>query len=192
MEDFPTITTDRLVLREIVSSDSDAVFRIFSNDQVTRFYDCDSYKNIPDAQRHIERINRCYAAGGQVCFRWGVAPASALSELIGTCGYHTVNKPHRSIMIGYELHPAYWGKGYAYEAVASMLGFCFKKDFPFVLNRVAATTNLDSEKSIKLLKRLGFTEEGILREAGFWKNKYHDLRLFSLLKKEWTETDHVF
>ena len=66
-----------------------------------------------------------------------------------------------------------------------MLSYCFKNEFPFPINRVSATTNLESVKSIKLLTKLGFTEEGVLRKYGYWKNKFHDVRLFSLLYNEW-------
>lgn len=65
-----------------------------------------------------------------------------------------------------------------------MLDYCFVNDLPFLINRVAATTDLDSQRSINLLKRLGFSEEGVLRQYGFWKGKPQDVRMFSLLRSD--------
>lgn len=89
--------------------------------------------------------------------------------------------------IGYELHPAYWGRGYALEANTAMLDFCFTQDFPFHINRVAATTDLDSQRSMALLRKLGFFEEGLLRQYGYWKGKFNDVRMFSLLREDWNK-----
>lgn len=51
-------------------------------------------------------------------------------------------------------------------------------------NRISATVMLDNIASMKLLDKLGFEEEGVLREYGFWKGEFHDLKMFALLKKE--------
>ncbi|NJP19736.1 MAG: GNAT family N-acetyltransferase, partial [Hydrococcus sp. CRU_1_1] len=53
------------------------------------------------------------------------------------------------------------------------------------LNRIEAMVMLENLASMKLLNKLGFSEEGILKEYGFWKGKFHDLRIFSLLKKDY-------
>jgi [ribosomal protein S5]-alanine N-acetyltransferase len=46
MTEFPTIATERLLLRKFVSSDADAVYEIFSNDKVTEFYDLESFTSL--------------------------------------------------------------------------------------------------------------------------------------------------
>jgi ribosomal-protein-alanine N-acetyltransferase len=117
--------------------------------------------------------------------RWVICLADASEKAIGSCGFHSTNKKFHSIEIGYELHPNYWGKGYAFEAISGMIDFSFTHHLPFHVNRIAATTDLESHKSIALLRRLGFSEEGILRQYGFWKNRFHDVRMFSLLREEW-------
>jgi len=66
-----------------------------------------------------------------------------------------------------------------------MLAYCFGETFEFRLNRVEALTYIAHVASIGLLVKLGFQEEGIRREYGFWKNEFHDLRSFSLLRREW-------
>lgn len=60
------------------------------------------------------------------------------------------------------------------------------RQFPHLVNRLEAFVLLDNERSSQVLNKLGFVEEGILREYGFWKERFWDMRCFSLLKREWS------
>ncbi len=53
------------------------------------------------------------------------------------------------------------------------------------LNRIEATTNLDNAASRRVLAKVGFTEEGILREYRYWGGRFYDLRMYSLLRREY-------
>jgi ribosomal-protein-alanine N-acetyltransferase len=57
------------------------------------------------------------------------------------------------------------------------------------LNRIEATVNCNNLPSISLLNKLGFTEEGILREYQLQAEKFIDLKLFSLLQKDFFSLD---
>lgn len=191
MIEFPTLVTERLLLRKFVSSDANAVYEIFSNDKVTEFYDLETFTNPDQATNFVTtRISLC-EEGVKRAFRWAICLKSEPHIVIGSCGFHSVNKAFSSIEIGYELNESYWGRNLAFEAVDAMLDYCFTENFPFPINRVTASTNLDSTRSIKLLSKLRFTEEGILRQYGYWKNKFHDVRLFSILRSEWETKYHA-
>ena len=185
MNEFPTISTDRLILRNFHISDASSIYDIFSNNSVTEFYDLDTFTKIEQAENFVNSRISLNEEFGKRAFRWAICMKSEPNVVIGSCGFHSVNKSFFSIEIGYELNEAYWGKNIAYEAVTAMLNYCIINNFPFAINRISATTNLESIKSIKLLTKLGFVQEGVLREYGYWKNKFHDVRLFSLLKNEW-------
>lgn len=185
MTAFPAIYTDRLLLRNFLVSDVSATFDVFSNDSVTEFYDLDTFTYYHQAEHFVNSCIDLNREFGKRAFRWAICMKSEPNIVIGSCGFHSANKSFFSIEIGYELNHAFWGKNIAYEAVDAMLSYCFKNNFPFLINRVSATTSLDSVKSIKLLVKLGFTEEGVLRQFGYWKSAFHDVRLFSLLYSEW-------
>ncbi len=184
MPDFPEIVTERLLLRNFQSSDIDSVFEIFSDDQVTEFYDVATFTELAQAERMVNHYLDLKAQGGEYGFRWAIVLQGQTEKVIGSCGFHSTSKLYHSIEIGYELHPKFWKNGYGLEAVFAMISYCFNKDFPFPLNRIAAKTNLESLRSMTLLRRLGFQEEGVLREFGYWKSRFQDLRLFSLLRRE--------
>ena len=73
------------------------------------------------------------------------------------------------------------------ETLNTVLNLGFSERFFFELNRVQALTCLDNIASINLLQRFGFQPEVILREYGYWNNRFHDLRMYSLLRREWQE-----
>jgi ribosomal-protein-alanine N-acetyltransferase len=185
---FPTITTEQLILRDFSEADVAAVFELFTDGRVTEFYDFDTFSDIEQANKLVAVNIRRNAAQDGTSLRWAICLADSPSQAIGSCGFHSANKNFQSIEIGYELRPNHWGSGLAFEAVSQMLDFCFSNHVPFRVNRVSATTNLESRKSIALLRRLGFSEEGVLRQYGFWKSQFHDVRLFSFLREEWEAT----
>jgi len=181
---FPTIETERLVLSEFTPSHIDDLFDIFSNPSVTEFYDCSPFSDKSQAEQVIQRYIQQVWQIPILDFRWAITSKASGNKLIGTCGFHYLNKTFHSLEIGYDFHPSHWSRGYATEAVSAMIRYCLDHEFPFEINRITATTYLNASKSINVLKKLGFTEEGILRQYGYWKNAFHDVRLFSLLKQE--------
>jgi ribosomal-protein-alanine N-acetyltransferase len=84
-------------------------------------------------------------------------------------------------VVGYELTRSAWGEGFMTEALSTVLRWGFRH---MDLNRVEAQVHPDNEPSRALLRRLGFVEEGRMREAGYWQGQYHDLLQYSLLRRQ--------
>ncbi|WP_422660578.1 GNAT family N-acetyltransferase [Paenibacillus sp. EC2-1] len=112
--------------------------------------------------------------------RWGITLRSE-DRVIGTCGFFNWSKKHYKAEIGYELSPEYWSRGYMTEVLESAIDFGFK-DLGF--NRIQALIHPENVKSRGLLEKSGFTEEGLLNEYYFKKNRFVDAVIFSKLKKE--------
>lgn len=83
--------------------------------------------------------------------------------------------------MGYELASTYWGQGIMTEALQAILQFGFEE---IDLRFVAAEVMLDNIASGKLLEKLGFQSQGVLKQHGFWKGQHHDLEQFALTKVE--------
>ncbi len=177
-EEIPYLETSRLVLREIVEQDAEALFRIFSNPDVMRYYDTEVFTSLTQAQQLV--VRQRYRFEQKQRFRWGIA-LKETNELIGTCGFVNWERRQFYAELGYELAQKYWRQGLMSEVVGAMI------DFGFVhmdLHRIEAMIVPENIASAQLLRKLGFQEEGILRERGFWKHTFHDLLLFSLLRKD--------
>jgi [ribosomal protein S5]-alanine N-acetyltransferase len=185
-ERFPTLETERLRLREIMLNDAGGVFRIRSDYQVTRLNTGAAYTHIDQAVALIESLQLGYRAGDEL--RWGIvykdAPPQDEDAVIGMVGFNYWNRRDHRASIGYDLARAYWGKGFMPEALRAILRFGFEQ---MALNRIEADCSEDNTASIRVLEKLGFVREGIQREQYFDEGGYHNLWLFSLLRREWLE-----
>ena len=95
----------------------------------------------------------------------------------------------RHAVLGYDLLPEFWRQGYASEAVRAIISVGFSGALACgELHRIQADTVPGNDASESLLRRLGFKEEGLRRECGYWKNKFHDLKCFGLLRSEFKTT----
>ncbi len=174
---FPEIETERLLLREILPEDAPAIFRLFSSEQVTRYYDLVTYTDLRQAEELIDFFDESFEL--ERAIRWGIT-RKADGALMGTCGYVWL-RTYRG-EIGYDLHPDYWGQGYMQEALDAIVDFGFSE---FGLNRVEALVMLENDASARVLRGLGFQEEGVLRQHDFFKDAFHDMRLFALLAQDY-------
>lgn len=183
MEKFPILQTRRLSLRAFQPGDAQAVFDSFSQEAVTRYVNRGSMQSIAEAEELVK--SRASLFERAIGIRWALVEKINQDYVIGSCGYYKLNKDDHSAEIGYDLNSAYWRQGLMTEALKTVIEFAYSEAFFFHLNRIQAVTYIDNKASIGLLEKLGFQEEGIRREAGYWKGKYHNLRSFSLLRREW-------
>ena len=178
-DDFPNLETERLILRQLTLEDADFVFRHFSDSAVTQYL-MDEPPLTEYAQ--AQEIIRFYLEpAGKTHNRWGLARKSD-HQLIGTCGYHKWDKRYFRAEIGYDLSPSFWGQGYMTEALRAVITNGFER---MGLNRIEALVSIDNDLSVQLLQRLGFKQEGLLRDYFYLDEKFYDHYIFSLLRREW-------
>lgn len=176
---FPEIETDSLILREILPEDRDAIFAIFSDEEVTRYYDLVTMRKRKEAEELIDFFYERFEAENMI--RWGITRKDE-DVVIGTCGYVLLHR-HRG-EIGYDLRCSEWRKGIMTEAIDAIVDFGFRD---MELQRVEALVMPENVASARLLRKLGFTEEGTLRDYDRFKGAFHDMRCFSILKEEYYE-----
>ena len=177
---FPHLETERFVLRRLHFSDAESLFAILADEEVTRYYDDEAFKEISRARKQIEAWAGGYDA--HRCIRWGIARRED-DIVVGTCGYYGLHGWHRRGSIGFELARSYWRQGIMTEALDAILEFGFRE---VGLNRIQAVAMPGNEGSEKLLEKLGFRREGVLREYENWGKKgCVDVLMFSMLRSEY-------
>jgi ribosomal-protein-serine acetyltransferase len=102
--------------------------------------------------------------------------------IVGVIGFHGVDWMNRRATIGYWLAEAAQGKGLMTNAVRALLDFAFGE---WDLHRVEIQAAPGNRRSCAIAERLGFREEGRLREAGRVGDRYLDLVVYGLLQREW-------
>jgi len=175
---FPTLETERLILRPLTREDTDFVFQHFGNPAVTRYL-----LDEPPVSEYsqAEEIVRFYAdPKGKTHNRWTLVRKSD-RQPIGTVGYHKWVKQYFRAEIGYDLYPDLWGQGYMLETLRVVLAHGFEQ---MGLNRIEALVYVENDRSIQLLQKLGFKQEGLLRDYFYQGGKFYDHYIFAFLKND--------
>lgn len=177
---FPRLETERLLLRQVTPDDAEAIFRVFSDAEVTRYYDLAPIVSQDEARAIIERWRQRFAARQTI--RWGITRRGE-DRVLGTCGLggDTWLAPVARADVGYDLARDCWRQGIMGEALSVVLQFAFDRAG---LNRVGALVMPGNVASMRLLRGLGFQHEGLLREYAFFKGQFQDLHSYSLLRRE--------
>ncbi|MBY8984181.1 MAG: GNAT family N-acetyltransferase [Candidatus Lokiarchaeota archaeon] len=106
-------------------------------------------------------------------------------KLIGNCGLHRIDWKNRVAEVGITIgEKEYQGKGYGTEAMEILIDYAFKS---VNLNRVQLRVYEFNSRAISSYNKIGFVEEGRMRQGIFIKGKYHDIIFMSILKEEWSK-----
>ncbi len=102
---------------------------------------------------------------------------------LGNVGLHQIDWPSRAARLAIILgNKKYQGKGYGQLALKELLRMAFDE---YNLHKVWVVCFKTNEKTSHIMKKVGFKEEGILRDEYFHKGKYHDMIRFSMIEDEW-------
>jgi [ribosomal protein S5]-alanine N-acetyltransferase len=176
---LPTLETERLILRPVTADDVSDVFEYASDPEVARYVTWDAHDSLDESRFFVDLLLGKYAAGE-------VAPWAMVhrreGRLIGTCGFGWWNTTNRSAEIGYAMARRYWGQGLMTEAVREIVRFGFEV---MDLNRIEACHDVDNPASGRVMEHAGMAAEGIRREAVFAKGYFRDVRLYSILRREY-------
>ena len=176
---FPALKTETLSLRELRPADAPSVLELFSDPEVTRYYDLDLFSTIEEACQLVDRFIRRFAH--RIGIRWAIAEQNKPDELVGTCGYNLWIQASKRAVLGYDLARPHWNRGIMTEALTAVLQFGFEK---MALNRIEALVITGNEASYRLLARLGFQQEGTLRQYELVKGRFVDMEMFSILAED--------
>jgi ribosomal-protein-alanine N-acetyltransferase len=174
----PILSTRRLRLRQFRDEDAEAMHRCFANPEAMRFWNHPVHTKRIETERAVRRFIDCTPSYYRF---WAVADAKT-DRCFGMVNYHDGHIRNKRGAIGYVIDPALHQKGIATEAVSAMLDFCFGE---LHLHRVQAFIQPDNTASRKLVEKLGFRSEGLLRDNLRVGEDWRDEMLFALLETDW-------
>ena len=178
------LETERLILRRFELSDADVMHRNLTSDpDVVRFMSYNVCKSIEDTQKHIDQWMEYFSdlpSNSSWCLFAIIHKSSG--DLIGTVDFHENDREARTAEIGYQLGRAWWGNGYATEAVCALIDYCFET---IGLNRLWADHNSLNIASGKVLLKAGMLHEGTARQCYVRKGRLVDKVSYAILKEDW-------
>lgn len=137
-----------------------------------------------DGSRSPEDI-RLFIARAQAQFEAGQGPNVGVwveGVLAGNVGCHPIDWAHRSCSLGYWIDAAQQGKGTITRCCAAMLDHLFDG---LRLHRVEIRCGTGNTRSCAIPERLGFTREGLLRQAEWVNDRWVDLVVWGMLEDQW-------
>ena len=151
------LETERLSLRQFTIDDAQFILTLLNEPSFLRYIGDKQVRTLEDARQYI--LNGPAASYEQNGFGLYLVELKESHTPIGMCGFLKREElPNPDI--GFAFLPAFWNKGFAFEAAAAVLQDARER---LRLERILAITSLDNEASIKLLERLGFSFERIIR-----------------------------
>ncbi|HTI15197.1 MAG TPA: GNAT family protein [Dictyobacter sp.] len=176
----PFIVGERLYLRPLEPAQDNHLYSTWMNDEEIRRY----FSVYPTSDaRGRERLEQLYKDTRHILF--GVTRKDD-NQLIGLVGLKDINQLNQSaefyVIIG---DRSAWGKGYGTEATKLMIRYGFLE---LNLNRIQTQDMEENIGGWRADEKAGFKYDGTLREMIFRFGKYHDVRVYSMLRREFLET----
>lgn len=180
MPETVRIFGDLVAIREFVRSDAEDVQRIVGDDRVTNWLSYDS-RGKKETLAMLDRMKASSEENPRTDYSLAVVTPPS-DRVIGFCriGLSGV----KAGKLGYAIAYDEWGKGYATDVARTMVDFGFQK---LGLHRISAAIAPDNTTSIKVVEKLGFSREGILRDHVFSNGAWRDSVLYSILQPEWAD-----
>jgi ribosomal-protein-alanine N-acetyltransferase len=147
---FPTLETDRLLLRRLSLDDAQEIYLLRSDTEVAIHTGRVPIVSIDEAIAYINKIENLIHQSD--CIFWAVAYKDA-PALIGAICFWNFDIPNRTVEIGYELLEPFKGKGIMVEVITRVIKFAFNT---MGVETIVAFPSSENPPSVKLLEKFGF------------------------------------
>ena len=174
------IETKRLILRELLFSDAEAMFKMDSNPNVHNYLGNNPVKTIEEVHDYISDIRTQYVINK--IGRFAIVLKDT-NEFIGWAGLKFVTEPENDLVnffdLGYRLQEEHWGKGYAKEAAEAWLSYGFNKMKKF---NIYASAHVENRNSRRILEKIGMNQKS--------EYKWNDIPCvwFEITKEEFSKS----
>jgi ribosomal-protein-serine acetyltransferase len=171
---------DRLELRQFEMRDAETLFTVTERNR--------AYLRewLPWVDRtHSAEESRDYIASRLEQFEANQGPNAAIwldGEIVGAVGCHPIDWANRNCHIGYWIDAAHQRKGLMTRCSAALIDYLFEE---MALHRVTIQCGTGNSRSCAIPERLGFTREGVIREAEWVNDRWVDLVVWGMLVQDW-------
>jgi len=171
---FPTLTTARFLLQQVLPEDQQFVFEGLSHPDIIRFYGV-RFDSFEAAGKQMDWYEKSYNEG--TGHPWKIVDRIS-GEKIGVVAYYYFKSEHKKAEVGFWIFPEYWNKGVTSEVLKAVIDYCQKQKG---IHRLEAFVEEGNMASIRVLEKLGFVCEGKLNEYEIKDGHYISLLIYALL-----------
>lgn len=163
------LETDRLRLRRLSTGDAEFVLRLLNEPSFIQNIGDRGVRDADDARAYI--LNGPVASYERHGFGLWLVEEKDSGEPVGICGL-LKRDALEDVDLGYALVPEHWSKGYASESASAVMAYARER---LGLGRILAIVDAGNESSIRLLEKLGFKYDRVIRMSG----DSHEVKLFA-------------
>ena len=179
LQPFPTLFTERLILRQITENDVEDFFWLRNSEEVMKYIQLPKLETVEKAKERIKTLNEGTLKNEII--NWAITLKDE-QKLIGWILYKSIDLVNHRAEVGYLLHPDYWRKGIVQEAITAVLDFGFNT---LNFHSIEALVNPENDASILLLEKNGFVKEAYFKENFYFEGAFLDTGVYSLLKSNY-------
>lgn len=150
---FPQLQTERLILRNIESTDADLIHKLRSDEVVNQFVGRDNSSTLEKAKEFILKIQNLVEKNEGL---YWIIRRKENNDLIGTFCLWNFDPENEIVEIGYEMLPEFQGKGIMTEALKAVTAYTFEE---IKVKIITAFPSEDNVNSVAILKKLNFEFE---------------------------------
>ena len=184
--DLPTIETERLILRKLIYEDVDDIYEYAKIPKVSEYVLWYPHASKFESLEYLNLVYEQYNHGKPG--PWGII-LQETGKLIGSIGFVKIDKKENTGEIGYVISPFYWNRGFATEAVRSVVQFGFAE---MDLTKITAHTIAQNRASGRVLLRVGFNFDGTKHGYMEIKNKPADIDFYSIQRNGYEKASGNF
>lgn len=173
---FPTLETERLILREHALFDAETLFAMRTNETVMKYIDRERPADLLEIKTFITKFNEGFEKGDNLA--WVIALKDNPKQMIGSIGYWRTDFANHRAEIGYMLHPDYWRTGIISEALKRTINFGFEE---MNLHSISANINTENDASRQVLIKHGFVKEAHFKQNYYFRGQFLDSEIYGLL-----------
>jgi RimJ/RimL family protein N-acetyltransferase len=173
------LETERLILRDFLPEDFEPFFETTQDPEYLKYY---SKKEATQVfwKTIFEGFLKDAVDEGRLKYQLAICLKSG--ELIGTCGVRIEDRENQQASFGCAVARSSWGKGLAFEASRNIIHYGFSS---LPIHRIFSMTISDNTRARMLIEQLGMTQEGELRHNRYFRGRWWNTIIYSILKTEW-------
>ena len=175
---IPTLETNRLILRKILISDHQDMYDYSARPETSRYLLWYPHTSLKYTKKYISYLQVQYREENFYDF---ALVDKKSGKMIGTCGFTSFSLENNSAELGYVLHPDFWGKGLAKEALIRVMGFGFAE---LRLHRLTAKIMSGNRASCRVAEKCGMRHEATHIDGMRIKGNYETIEEYAILAKE--------
>lgn len=175
---FPTLETERLLLRKLRSEDAADVFIMRSDPLVMQYIPRPLAITVEDAAAVIQMMSDFLEKGEKI--NWGIT-LKPTDKVVGMIGYVNFMPEHFRAEVGYSLARTWHRQGIMREALLAVLKYGFEQ---MNLHSIEAITDADNSASGSLLLSTGFVQEAFFTEDFYYNGQFRNSIHYGLLRSK--------